>query len=66
MPRQRGILNTHTQQEIQMYTHLFKTANGYQVVVSTTTQPVGTTTLHTTKKEAKQYATTLNATAWNY
>jgi hypothetical protein len=49
-----------------MYSHLFKTASGYQVVLSTTTQPVGTTTLHTTKKEAKQYATTLNATAWNY
>ena len=49
-----------------MYSHLFKTASGYQLVLSKTSKPIGDVMVYKTAKQAKQYATKRNAKPWNY
>tara|TARA_R110000822_G_scaffold9487_2_gene36682 strand:+ start:177 stop:377 length:201 start_codon:yes stop_codon:yes gene_type:complete len=66
MPRQRGILNQQPNGDIKMYSHLFKTASGYQLVLSKTSKPIGDVMVYKTAKQAKQYAAKRNAKPWNY
>ena len=49
-----------------MYSHYSKAGSTHYMVISKDSRPVGMSTVHASKKEAVEYAKSVNAKPWNY